>query len=354
MTNLGVVAGLGALLAVVFAWGFRVLPEERWQILAALPQRKETPDEWRGVNLTYYGLFLASACTLATGLLLALLAAVNMALPTALALIAACLAVYLPAAKLVARLVERQRHTFTVAGAFFVGCLATPPMVTAFNWLVDAQIPLFPTLAAIAVSYALGESAGRLACVSFGCCYGKPLEQCPPLLRRIFAPVACVFHGPTKKAAYESRLEGVRLVPIQAVTAVWFALCALVGLELFLTESFRSALLVTVIATQGWRWTSEFLRADFRGQGKFSAYQGMSLLAIGFAAALAACASPAAVTVDLGRAPAQLWNPPAILFLETLWAVVFLYFGRSRVTAARISFSVSGEHRASDPESLES
>lgn len=341
MINFSFVVGLGILLTVAFAWGFRVLPEERWQILAALPQHKESADRWCGVNLTFYGVFLATACTLAVGLLLVLLASIGMPLFTALILIAASLALCLPSAKLIAWLVERQRHTFTVAGAFFVGCLTIPVVVLALNSCFHAEIPMFPTLAAVAVSYALGESVGRLACVSFGCCYGKPLEQCPPLVRWLFAPMACVFHGPTKKAAYESRLEGVRLVPIQAVTAVWFAVCCMLGLGLFLAASFRSAALVTVIATQSWRWMSEFLRADYRGQGKWSVYQGMALLAIGYTAAVAIFAGPApSIAVDLGRAPEWLWNPATIVFLQALWLVVFLYTGRSQMTASQISFNV--------------
>ncbi len=36
-------------------------------------------------------------------------------------------------------------------------------------------------------------------------------------------------------------------------------------------------------------------------------------------------------------------NAPVLLFLELLWVVIFLYMGRSSVTAARMSFHVVRE-----------
>jgi hypothetical protein len=345
MTNLCFITGLGLLLALVFAWGFKVLPEERWQILAAIPQRKQTADQWQGLNLTFYGVFLATSCTLAVALLLVLLAAVAVPLEMSLAMIAASLAACLPAASLVARLVERRRHTFTVAGAFFVGCLVIPLVVWALNASLGRLhgycIPLLPALAAVAVCYALGEGVGRLACVSFGCCYGKPVDQCPRLLRGLFAAVAFVFRGKTKKAAYEGDLEGVPLVPIQALTAVWFSAVCLLGLLLFLLGYYRTALAATVAATQVWRWFSEFFRADYRGGGRFSPYQAMALVSIGYAAAFVAWTAPASlVAADLTAATALFANPLALLFLQLLWVTVFLYTGRSQVTSSTISFHV--------------
>jgi prolipoprotein diacylglyceryltransferase len=261
-----------------------------------------------------------------------------------LAMIAASLAACLPAAKLVARMVERRRHTFTVAGAFFVGCLVIPLVVWGLNASLGRAhgycIPLLPALAAVAVCYALGEGVGRLACVSFGCCYGKPVDACPRVLRGLFAAVAFVFRGKTKKAAYEGDLEGVPLVPIQALTAVWFSAVCLLGLFLFLQGYYRMALAATVAATQVWRWLSEFFRADYRGGGRYSPYQAMALLAIGYAAAFAAWASPASAVADLAAATALLGNPLAILFLQVLWVTVFLYTGRSQVTSSTISFHV--------------
>ena len=43
---------------------------------------------------------------------------------------------------------------------------------------------------------------------SFGCCYGIPLSQVHPMIRRIFGGRGIIFHGETKKIAYVSGLEG--------------------------------------------------------------------------------------------------------------------------------------------------
>jgi len=51
---------LALLLALIMRWGFKHLPDEKWQILASVPLRKNETDSWTGVNLTYYGLL--SAC----------------------------------------------------------------------------------------------------------------------------------------------------------------------------------------------------------------------------------------------------------------------------------------------------
>ena len=49
------------LLAPLFIWSFRELPDERWQIICAIPVRKMADGSWQGLNLTYYGLFNALA-----------------------------------------------------------------------------------------------------------------------------------------------------------------------------------------------------------------------------------------------------------------------------------------------------
>lgn len=46
---------LAVLCAALFGWAFRVLPHERWQLLAAVPLRKDADGRWRALNLTYPG-----------------------------------------------------------------------------------------------------------------------------------------------------------------------------------------------------------------------------------------------------------------------------------------------------------
>jgi len=44
---------LATLFGASFTWAFRTLPQEKWQIIAAVPQAKETDGLRRGLNLTY-------------------------------------------------------------------------------------------------------------------------------------------------------------------------------------------------------------------------------------------------------------------------------------------------------------
>jgi hypothetical protein len=79
-----------------------------------------------------------------------------------------------------------------------------------------------PALAAIMIAYAFGEGLGRLACISFGCCYGVALQEAHPLLRRVFDRWHFVFFGDTKKISYASGLAGKQVVPIQAITLLLY------------------------------------------------------------------------------------------------------------------------------------
>jgi hypothetical protein len=340
---------LALLLTALLIWGFRTLPTESWQIAASVPLAKDATGHWHGLNLTYYGVFQASAYTLAVALLFVLMGAVGVPAGGTIVLAGVFLAVSVPAATLVARLVERKRATFTVGGAVFVAVLLGPWALVATNRLLGPELgielPLAAALAATAIAYALGEGVGRLACVSFGCCYGKPLSRLSPRLRRLFARYSFVFSGPTKKIAYEGGLEGERVVPIQGMTAALFVSVALGGMALFLHGHYRLALGATFLATQAWRFLSETLRADYRGRAKkVSAYQVMALVGMLYMLALL----PFLPAQDLSRADilaglTPLWDPGLLLGLQGLWLAIFLHTGRSVVTGSILFFHVRRE-----------
>ncbi|NPV03811.1 MAG: prolipoprotein diacylglyceryl transferase [Syntrophaceae bacterium] len=341
MTETIFIASLAVILAVLFRWAFRALPGESWQILAAVPLRKQAGGNWSGLNLTWYGFFSACAYVLAAAVYLVLTAAVGVPRTAALALLAATLLLCAPASKLLARLIEGKSFTFTVGGASFVGILAAPFLVRGAEAVTGWPMPVFPVIAAVAVAYAFGEGVGRLACVSFGCCYGRPLADFGPAVRDRLGRWCFTFTGKTKKIAYESGLDGQRVVPVQALSAVINCAAGLAGAVLFLASRFEAAFLVTVAATQVWRFVSEFLRADFRGHGRISAYQKMNVAAVAYAGAIAALVpAGTAPAVDLGPALGILWDPCMILFLQGLWLVFFLYTGRSRVTGSTLDFFV--------------
>jgi hypothetical protein len=201
-------------------------------------------------------------------------------------------------------------------------------------------------LASFTVPHALGEIPGRLACVSFGCCYGKPLSRMHPFIRRLFNGREFVFSGKTKKIAYEEHLEGRKVFPIQAVTCVVSMIIGLAGLFLFLKGLYIAAFLTGLIGTQSWRVISEFFRADFRGLAKFTLYQRLSLNAIGYAIlfALFGPRTAAPAGADLAAGLNSLWHPGVILFLQALGIVIVLFLGRSRVTRATVTFDVIEEN----------
>lgn len=191
MSSLLFLSALAAFFSVVFVWGFRVLPTERWQILAAVPFAKDPQGNWKAFNLTYYGLFTASAYVHAVAMFFLLLTALGIPAEFVGILVAIVLIACVPTSRWIARIVEKKRYTFTVAGAFFVGVLILPPII----WLLDIglakdhgiTLPTVAILAAAAIAYAFGEGIGRLACISFGCCYGKCVAESPAPWNRIFA-----------------------------------------------------------------------------------------------------------------------------------------------------------------------
>jgi len=244
--------------------------------------------------------------------------------------------------------VERKRNTFTVAGAAFVASLIFPWLILALHplaaKLLHHEVAVLPILAAAAISYVLGESIGRLACLSFGCCYGMPLRDAKPVLARLFEKHNLVIHGSTKKAAYASNLAGEPLIPVQALTSAVFAIAGIAGLALFLAQQFRLAALVPVIASWGWRACAENLRADHRGGSRISAYQIMAIVSVLYLTIfLLLVPSSSGTTPSLLAAFAQVLSGAIVFSLQVFWIALFLYYGRSRVTGSTLSFYVVSE-----------
>lgn len=196
-------------------------------------------------------------------------------------------------------------------------------------------------LAALSISYTLGEGFGRLACLSYGCCYGKPVAESSQFMQKLFKNANQIFYGDNKKVAYEAGLCGKPLIPIQAITAILYCCGALIGTLLFLQSYFTSALLLTITLTQIWRIISETMRADFRGLSTISSYQKMGLVAV-FYIFLVSALLPTSDTIhpEIVHGIKTLWNPIVILFLQTLWAVFFYIFGKSSITTSTLHFGL--------------
>lgn len=345
MYDLVILSLFATVITIYLWWGFRYLPNERWQIVATVPTNKTHNGSWRGINLTWYGLLTANAYLVAVVILLVLLGSLGVSLTGISLLTVAMLGCCVPASRLVARLVEKKTHTFTVGGAVFVGVLITPLVVLFLNRTAGTtfgfQLPLLATYAAIAIAYAFGEGLGRLACISFGCCYGMQLAAAPNWLQRLFTGYGFFFYGSTKKAAYASNLEGVELLPIQAITSVIYTVTGLLATTLFLTSHHLAAFLLAAGITQGWRALSETWRADYRGTGRISAYQIMGITGLVYATGAAILISDGSqIAPILNRGLLQLWTPAMLLFLQGIWLIIFCFTGRSTVTSATLHYHI--------------
>jgi prolipoprotein diacylglyceryltransferase len=344
MINLFFIGSIALVLTLLYTWSFRFLSRERWQILGSIPLYKQTDGSWQGLNLTYYGLINACSVCAAAGLVLVLLSAVNVTMGMILAIVGGVLLMCAPLAKLIARWVEKKKHTFSIGGAAFAGLVISPPLLWSIRYFPTRfgypELPVMQIMAALAVGYALGEGMGRLACISFGCCYGKPIEGFPARWQHLLTPFCIVHVGETKKAAYADGLNGRKTLAVPAITAVLYSASALTGAYLFLDGHAAAAYLLCVWVTQMWRFFSEFLRADYRGGGRVSAYQKMALAAV-LTATLYYWAIPETPLVsDIVTGLRANWNPLILLLYQFTWITIFFYLGRSRVTAARIHLFV--------------
>jgi len=335
-------------MATLMGWGFKNLPKERWQIMGVVPVRKTEDGRWQGRNLTWYGFYNAIAYGLATALLLVLLGAYGISPFSVFVIALPLLAVCIPSARIIAGIVEKKSSTFTVGGASFAGVICIPWIIRLAEATgiggIGNHMTVNNGLAAVSIAYIFGESLGRLACLSFGCCYGKAISEVHPLVRRIFFGKSIVFSGKTKKIAYAHGLDGLNMIPIQAATSILYGIFGLIGIFLFLGGHSTAAFLATALFSQAWRFVSEFFRSDYRGKGKISAYQMMSLSLIPYTVFISLVFDETRPDLPiLWQGLQTLWNPAVLFFLQALWLGVFLYFGQSRVTGAEISFFVVKE-----------
>lgn len=334
-------------LTIVAVWSaWRWFPDPRRQFIAAVPLRRLPDGSWEGLNLTWYGALSATAYALAVLVFLILCAAAGASALVCAGYMALLLAVCMPASRWMVRLVEGHAHGFSVGGAAFLGILLAPWLLTAMPGL-----PFWPVLTASAIAYAFGEGFGRLACVSIGCCYGRPVEQLSPRLRRWCEPVAARVAGGTRKAAYAGGLEGVPLAPVPGLTVAVHGLAGCMAVASLIAGMPRMAFLLAVGITLAWRVFSELLRADFRG-GRFplpgSAYQWMAGVGLVYVLGLAAF-WPGAVAprLDIIAGLRAAWSPCVMVWLQVLWVFVFFFMGRSTVTGAVIIFRVRPAEAAS-------
>lgn len=343
MTETVFTAVLAAVLITIYSFAFRALPGERWQVFASIPLNKTGENTWSGVNITFYGLLTGTGYTLALSVFLMMMTSAGVSSGSLLIISACMLVLFIPSAKIMAFIVERKRHTITIGGAVFVLVIAAPWIVHGLNFfLKTARISEGVFLASLITSYAIGEGFGRLACISFGCCYGKPVSELSPFFRSMFSSLNFTYTGKTKKISYHDHMDGVKTVPVQGITAVLYTASGLAGLYLFLKGHCYFSFFLSLVITQLWRFLSEFLRSDFRGGGPVSAYQVMSLVTLPYYAVYIILTGTGYTPVPaLSAGLSFLWDPGVIMLLIIMWVGGVLYTGVSSVTSSTISIHVN-------------
>jgi prolipoprotein diacylglyceryltransferase len=340
------IASLGIFCCISIWWGIRTLPRENRQFFASIPVRKMDDGAWEAINITWYGLLVAAANAFAALVFFIMLGAVGVPFAASVFVLLAILLICVPASSLVARIVEKKPATLTVGGAVFVGSILAPFLIVLINLfsrrLLGFVLPLPQTLAACATAFLFGEGLGRLACISYGCCYGKPIEAYSGILRRVFEKTALVFHGRTKKIAYASGLEGRKIVPIQPITMIACVMAGISALMLYAGGRSLAAYLVASVFASFWRVFSEMFRADFRGTGKISAYQFMSGISAVYAAGVAFYLLNWETSIQCGllRGALSLWSPGPLIVLVAIWLIMAMFAGISTTTCSRVEFSL--------------
>ncbi|MFL2858598.1 MAG: prolipoprotein diacylglyceryl transferase family protein [Planctomycetota bacterium] len=331
---------LGLVTLVPLILGIRKLAGDRWQVLASIPLHSNPDGTWEAGNFTWYGFISASAYALSVSVLWILLLALEFQFSEAVILITAVMAVVIPSSRKIAQWIEGRKNTFSIGAAAFVGMILCPLLLFIVSQLelYGRPLPILEATAAFTIAYSFGEGLGRLACISFGCCYGKPVDELTGITQRIFRPLKITYNSmETRKVQYDSGYSQRPLVAIPAITAVLCTVTGLISTALFLSGNFVFALLLSLGVTQIWRFGSEFLRSDYRGDNSISAYQWMALLGLFGAIVFVSSVSTTGVVPDLDNALTMVWQPGPILVTQGLWLFIFFFMGWSDVTSSTVS-----------------
>ncbi len=343
---------LSVVFIIIFSWSFKKLPKENMQILACIPIRKLNDEHWHCINITYYGFITCIAYGLSIVTFFFLTASKGVPARISLFIVFTILFFTVPASKIVAKLVEKKKNRFSVGAASFVGVLLIP-FVTEFaiNFFSNLNQTInyfFAIVNALAISYCIGEGIGRLACISFGCCYGKQIDHINLPLRFLFKKLKFEFYGKTKKISYESGLEGKPVIAVQAITAVLYSFLALVGSYLFFNNSYILSLVLVFFPSQLWRFLSEFLRADYRGEGKISHYQIMTVISMCYMALIIIFSDRSQIPVietDYTKGLTIFFNGYVVTVTVITSLYIFILTGISKVTKAEARFIVASEKK---------
>ncbi|MBC7195846.1 MAG: prolipoprotein diacylglyceryl transferase [Deferribacterales bacterium] len=331
-------------------FGIKFFPKENYQVLCIIPVKKYKNGKWYGLNITYYGLISAISYTFAVFTFLILTKSYSIKIQiiviSAILILISCM----PAARFMARIIEKKKNTFTISGAAFIGTLLSPIIFFATSYLFTLDLNFarkiaFILLSALSVSYILGEGVGRLACISFGCCYGKKVDEYHGVFKNFFNKFNTVFEGKTKKASYEGGCENIKTIPVQSLSSIIYNTTGLIGIILFSLGYIKTCFVLTVVVANLWRFVTEFLRNDHRGTiKKYSNYQYFSFITIFYAFLIVLIFNvdidKNGIFFDIKSGFNEIKNFWITTFLLSIFVVSFIYTGISKVTYAKLEIEV--------------
>ncbi|MFH0976294.1 MAG: prolipoprotein diacylglyceryl transferase family protein [Spirochaetota bacterium] len=326
---------------VIWYFSFTRFTHERYQVLFCFPTEKKE-NSWSGFCITWYGLIISLSFTFSFIIFVFLMGSSGISYLSVVIPVLISVAIGVLASKLLAERIEKTKATISVAAAMFTSFLLIPPSFFIYGKIFsETPIPVMIVLSSISIAFAFGEGYGRIACISFGCCYGKPVDKTGWFLRRIFHRMNFTFRGGLKKASYAGNLEGSPLVPIQGITSIVNVLTGITGIVLYYHGNFSSTLLTVIISLSAWRILSEQFRIDNRGSGKISAYQIMSLFNIGYSVFISvALYSANPLLPDFEKGINAVLSREIFPVSIVIFSILLIFYGKSKVIFPEIKLKV--------------
>jgi phosphatidylglycerol:prolipoprotein diacylglycerol transferase len=224
-------------------------------------------------------------------------------------------------------LVQRPRETLrTVEFASWGGFIGVAAGVVLYA--VFSGRSLLFLIDVVVLGGTLTHAVGRIGCLTFGCCFGRPSES----------PLAIRYNNPMAKAAWAAGLRGTPIHPVPLYEAALILLLFLVLNGIALAGSREGVLAALYLVTYGsGRFLLEFLRYDSGNDhiGPLLRNQWLSLSQAGAGVALLVALSTASgpASPSIGEADAQ-----ALVLIPLLAAcavIVFLAYSLHRGSIGR-------------------
>lgn len=187
---------------------------------------------------------------------------------------------------------------------------------------------LLALIDAAALGGTLGHVAGRIGCLTLGCCFGRPSAS----------PLAVCYDNPLAKAARTAGLRGIPIHPVPVYEALFLLGLFLLLNVIALTGSREGVPAAVYLITYGsGRFLLEFLRYNSTGDyiGPLPRNQWLSLLQAGAGVALLVALSTASGPASPSIAEADAQTLLLLPLLAVCAALVFVAYSLHRGSIGR-------------------